>query len=65
MYTTDFNELMATPFLMAVTALVMVVLMALTMRSVIKRQRAMIREPRHDYFARLAYTSRWRDRTSA
>lgn len=61
MTTTDFNQLMATPLSMTVTGIVMVVLMALTMRSIVKRQRAMVRESRHDYLTRTAYTSRWRN----
>ncbi|MEO3760475.1 hypothetical protein ABGB19_19600 [Mycobacterium sp. B14F4] len=65
MNTSDFNQLMATPLSMALTAVVMVVLMALTMRAVVMRQRAMIRESRHDSFAQLIYTSSWRNRTSA
>lgn len=61
MNTTDLNQLMATPSSMAFAAIVMVVLMALTMRAVIMRQRAMIRESRHDSFAQSVYTSRWRN----
>jgi hypothetical protein len=65
MNTTDLNQLMATPLSMVVTAVVMVVLMALTMRAVIMRERAMIRASRHDSFARSVYTSRWRNQTAA
>ena len=60
MNTTDLNQLMATPLFMVVTAVVMVVLIALTMRAVIMRERAMIGESRHDSFARGVYTTRWR-----
>lgn len=62
---TDFNQLMAMPLSMAVTAFVMVVLLALTMRAVIMRERAMIRESRHDSFTQSVYTNRWRNRTAA
>jgi hypothetical protein len=43
----------------------MVLLIALTMYAVIKRERAMIRERRHDSAAQVAYMSRWRNRTAA
>ncbi|HYO02246.1 MAG TPA: hypothetical protein VET27_10315 [Mycobacterium sp.] len=60
-----FNQLLATPLSMIVLASVMVVLMALTMYSVIKRDRAMIGALRHDSEAKESYTSRWRNRTAA
>lgn len=61
----DFNELVTTPMFMAVTAFVVVVLIALTMRSVVKRQQAMIRRKPFDALAQNTYTSRWRDGLSA
>lgn len=61
---TDLNQLMNTPLSMAIAAIVILVLIALTVRSVIKRQEAMIRDERLDSFGRLAYMNHWRDRTS-
>lgn len=65
MNNTDFNQMMATPFFMTVPAIVMVLLIALTMRAVINRERAMIPERRHDSEAQVAYMSRWRNGPSA
>ena len=65
MNNTDLNQMMATPFFLIASTLVMVVLIALTMRAVIHRERAMIPERRRDSDARVVYMSRWRDRTSA
>lgn len=65
MNNTEFNQLMATPFFLIAPSIVLVVLMALTMRAVINRERAMIPERRRDQDARVAYVNRWRNRTSA
>lgn len=42
-------------------AFTMLVLLGLTMRSVIMREKAMIRERRQDHEARQAYETRWRN----
>jgi len=65
MNTTYFTQLLATPLSMIVPAAVMVLLIALTMYAVIKRERAMIRERRRDPAAQAAYMSCWRNRTAA
>ena len=63
----DANEpselLLASP-LSAVPAAVMVVLTALTMRSVIKREQAMMPRRRSASAVQAAYQSRWRNRPS-
>ena len=66
MNNTDLNQLLAMPLSMSVPAIVMVLLMALTMNAVIKRERAMmIRERRDKSVAQVAYMNRWRNRTTA
>ncbi|MDZ4264276.1 MAG: hypothetical protein U1D00_00975 [Mycobacterium sp.] len=66
MYNTDLNQLLATPLFMSVPAIVLILLMALTMNAVIKRERAMmIRESRHESVAQVAYMNRWRNRTTS
>jgi hypothetical protein len=54
--------LLASP-LSAVPAVVMVVLTALTMRSVIKREQAILPQRRPSDVVRATYVSRWRTRT--
>ena len=62
----DVHDLLAAPLSMTVLGIVMVVLMALTMNSIIKRERAMmVRDRRHDSAARVAYMARWRNQTAA
>ena len=65
----NFNDLFEGPLLaplfMIVPALVMVMLLALTMRSIIMRERAVIRDRRNDPQARAAYEAQWRDRPAA
>lgn len=62
----DVHDLLTTPLSMTVIGMVMVVLMALTMNSIVKRERAMmVRERRGDSSARVAYMAHWRDRTTA
>jgi hypothetical protein len=65
MISTGFSDPLFTPLFMIVPALILVMLMALTMRAVIMRERAMIRQRRQDQGARAAYESRWRDRSAA
>lgn len=65
MNNTEFYQLMATPFFLIAPSIVLIVLMALTMRAVINRERAMIPERRRDQDARVAYMNRWRNQTSA
>ncbi len=57
------NQLLATPLSIIILASVMVVLMALTMYSVIKRDRAMTRARRNNSEAKESYMSRWQNRT--
>jgi hypothetical protein len=61
----DLSQLLLATPLSAVPAIVMVLLIALTMGSVIKRERAMVPKRRHDSAVQVAYVSRWRNRTSA
>jgi F0F1-type ATP synthase membrane subunit b/b' len=61
----EFNQSLAMPLPMIGLAIVMVLLLALTMNAVIKRERAMIGKRRHDSAAQVAYMSRWRNRTAA
>ena len=61
----DLSQLLLATPLSAVPAIAMVLLIALTMRSVIKRERAMIPKRRRDSAAQVAYMSRWRNRTLA
>lgn len=62
----DIHDLLATPLSMTLLGIVMVVLMALTMNSIVKRERAMmVRDRRSDSAATLAYVARWRNRTAA
>lgn len=53
------------PFFMVAPAIVMVLLLALTMRSVILREKAMNRRARADREVRSAYESNWRRHTAA
>lgn len=53
------------PLFMIVPAVIMVLLLALTMRSVVMRERAMVRQNRQDPDAQAAYERRWRDRSAA
>ncbi|MGD9621348.1 MAG: hypothetical protein AB7G47_17515 [Mycolicibacterium sp.] len=62
----DVHDLLTTPLAMTALGFVIVVLMALTMNSVVKRERAMmVRALRHDSADRVAYLARWRNGTSA
>ncbi len=61
----ELSQLLLASPLSAVPAVVMLVLTALTMRAVIKREEAMIHRSRPSAAARAAYSSRWRRRTSA
>jgi len=65
MFSTGFSDPLFTPLFMIVPALILVMLMALTMRAVIMRERAMIRHRRQDQTARAAYESRWRNQSAA
>lgn len=65
MNTTDFNQFTTGPVTMIVSAIVMVLLIALTMRAVINRERAMVRDRRRDSVAQLSYMDRWRNQTPA
>lgn len=65
MITNGFSDPLFTPLFMIVPAIVLVALMALTMRAVIMRERAMIRRRREDTGARASYESRWRDHSAA
>jgi hypothetical protein len=60
----QFNQLLTMPLPIIGLAIVMVLLLALTMNAVIKRDRAMIGERRHDSAAQGSYMSRWRDLTA-
>ncbi len=53
------------PLFMIVPAVTMVLLLALTMRAVIVRERAMVRQNREDSGARAAYEQRWRNHSAA
>lgn len=53
------------PLFMIVPAVIMVLLLALTMRSVILRERAMVRQNREDPDALRAYERRWRNHSAA
>ncbi|HOB48429.1 MAG TPA: hypothetical protein PKK01_03835 [Mycobacterium sp.] len=53
------------PLFMIVPAIIMVLLIALTMRSVILRERAMVRQHREDPDARRAYEQTWRNHSAA
>ncbi len=60
------HEMLTTPISMTVLGFLMVVLIALTLRAVVKRERAMMtRDLRHDSAARVAYVARWRNRSAA
>ena len=48
------------PLFIIIPAVIMVLLLALTMRSVVMRERAMVRQDREDPDARAAYERRWR-----
>ena len=48
------------PLFIIASSLVLITLLALTMRSIIMREKAMIRRNRHDADARASYESRWR-----
>jgi hypothetical protein len=61
----DVHELLTAPLAMTVLGLLMVVLMALTMNAVVKRERAMMVRSQRDPAARVAYAARWRNRTAA
>ncbi len=66
MITNEFSQLLVnSPLAVLLPAIISVVLIALTMYSVIKRERAMIRERRYDPGAKVAYVNRWRNRTVA
>ena len=52
------------PLFMIVPAVIMVLLLALTMRSVILRERAMVRQNREDPEAQRAYEQRWRNHSA-
>ncbi|WP_421843418.1 hypothetical protein [Mycobacterium sp.] len=62
MNTIDLNQLLLTTPLSAVPAIVLIVLTALTMGSVIRRERAMIPASRRPSAVQAAYMSRWRNR---
>lgn len=53
------------PLFMIVPAIIMVVLLALTMRAVIMRERAMVRQNRQDPESLQAYERQWRDHSAA
>lgn len=59
----ELSQLLLESPLSAVPAAVMVVLTALTMRSVIKREQAMLPQRRPADVARESYADRWRTRT--
>ena len=65
MDTNELSELLLASPLSAVPALVMVVLTALTMRSVIKREQAIMPRRRPPSAVQEAYLSRWRQHPSA
>lgn len=65
MFSIGFSDPLFTPLFMIVPALILVVLMALTMRAVIMRERAMIRHRRQDVDAQAAYERQWRNRSAA
>ncbi|KMO67933.1 hypothetical protein EV589_1167 [Mycobacterium sp. BK558] len=58
----ELSQLLLASPLSAVPAAVMVVLTALTMRSVIKREQAMLPQRRPSDVARASYVDRWRTR---
>lgn len=53
------------PLFMIVPAIIMVLLLALTMRSVILRERALVRQNGEDREAQRAYERRWRSDRAA
>lgn len=53
------------PLFVIVPAIIMVLLLALTMRAVIMRERAMVRQNRQDPDARAAYERQWRNHSAA
>lgn len=53
------------PLFVIVPSLIMVVLLALTMRAVIMRERAMVRQNRQDADIQTAYEQQWRNRGAA
>ncbi len=60
------REMLTTPIAMTVLGFLMVVLIALTLRAVVKRERAMMtRDLQHDSAARVGYVARWRNRNAA
>jgi hypothetical protein len=59
----ELSQLLLASPLSAVPAAVLVVLTALTMRSVIKREQAMLPQRRPADVARASYVDRWRTRT--
>lgn len=48
------------PLFIIASSVVLITLLALTMRSIIMREKAMIRHNRKDVDARASYESRWR-----
>ena len=65
MDTNELSELILASPLSVVPAIVMVVLTALTMRSVVKREQAIMPRRRPASAVQEAYLSRWRNHTSA
>ena len=61
----NFSDPVFAPLSIIAPALLLIVLLALTMRSIILREKAMIRERRNSDEARAAYDSNWRNRTAA
>lgn len=65
MFSIGFSDPLFTPLFMVVPAFILVLLMALTMRAVVMRERAMIRHRRQDVDARDAYERQWRKQSAA
>lgn len=59
------SAVLTAPYFLIAAGIVMVVLMALTVRSVIMREKAMIRRNREDADLRAAYETRWRNTGAA
>ncbi len=55
----QFHDLLLTPLAMMAIGTVIVVLMALTMSAVVKRERAMMVRASRDASARMGYLRRW------
>lgn len=60
MNTVEFTNPVIMPFFIIAAGVVMIVLLTLTLRSIVLREKAMIRRNREDAAVRASYETRWR-----